>query len=33
VHQTAKGLRKAGTMDAKTMREFDSLFETLDGFE
>ncbi len=25
VHQTAKGLRKAGTMDAKTMREFDAL--------
>lgn len=25
VHQTAKGLRKAGTMDAKTMREFDVL--------
>jgi len=25
VHQTAKGLHKAGTMDAKTMREFDAL--------
>ena len=25
VHQTAKGLRNAGTMDAKTMREFDAL--------
>ena len=25
VQQTAKGLRKAGTMDAKTMREFDAL--------
>ena len=25
VHQTAKGLRKAGAMDAKTMREFDAL--------
>lgn len=25
VHQTAKGLRKAGTMDATTMREFDAL--------
>ena len=25
VHQTARGLRKAGTMDAKTMREFDVL--------
>ena len=25
VHQTAKGFRKAGTMDAKTMREFDAL--------
>jgi putative transcriptional regulator len=25
VHKTAKGLRKAGTMDAKTMYEFDVL--------
>ena len=25
VHETAKGLRKAGTMDATTMREFDAL--------
>jgi len=25
VHQMAKGLRKAGTMDTKTMREFDAL--------
>jgi putative transcriptional regulator len=25
VHQTAKGLHKAGTMDVKTMREFDTL--------
>jgi len=25
VHKTAKGLYKAGTMDAKTMREFDAL--------
>ncbi|MCO6412627.1 MAG: DNA-binding transcriptional regulator [Thiogranum sp.] len=25
VHQTAKGLRKAGAMDARTMREFDAL--------
>lgn len=25
VHETAKGLRKAGAMDAKTMREFDAL--------
>jgi len=25
VHQTVKGLRKAGMMDAKTMREFDAL--------
>jgi putative transcriptional regulator len=25
VHETAKGLRKAGVMDAKTMREFDAL--------
>jgi putative transcriptional regulator len=25
VHQTAKGLREAGVMDATTMREFDSL--------
>ena len=25
VHETAKGLRKAGTLDAKTMREFDAL--------
>jgi len=25
VHQTAKGLCKAGTMDARTMREFDAL--------
>lgn len=25
VHETAKGLRKAGTMDAMTMREFDAL--------
>jgi len=24
VHQTAKGLHKAGTLDAKTMREFDA---------
>ena len=25
VHKTAKGLHKAGTMDSKTMREFDAL--------
>jgi len=25
VHETAKGLRKAGAMDATTMREFDAL--------
>lgn len=25
VHETAQGLHKAGTMDAKTMREFDAL--------
>ena len=25
VHETAKGLRKAGTVDATTMREFDAL--------
>ena len=25
VHETAKGLHKAGTMDAMTMREFDAL--------
>ena len=25
VHKTAKGLHKAGAMDAKTMREFDAL--------
>lgn len=25
VHETAKGLHKAGVMDAKTMREFDAL--------
>jgi len=25
VHETARGLRKAGVMDAKTMREFDAL--------
>lgn len=25
MHETAKGLRKAGTMDAVTMREFDAL--------
>ena len=25
VHETAKGLRKAGVMDTKTMREFDAL--------
>jgi len=25
VHKTAKGLHKAGTMDAQTMREFDAL--------
>ena len=25
VHNTAKGLHKAGAMDAKTMREFDAL--------
>jgi len=25
VHDTAKGLHKAGVMDAKTMREFDAL--------
>ena len=25
VHETAKGLHKAGTMDAMTMREFDPL--------
>jgi putative transcriptional regulator len=25
VHETAKGLRKAGVMDAQTMREFDAL--------
>ena len=25
VHQTAKGLHRAGTMDVKTMREFDVL--------
>jgi len=25
VHETAKGLHKAGTMDATTMREFDAL--------
>ena len=25
VHETAKGLRKAGAMDAVTMREFDAL--------
>lgn len=25
VHETAKGLRRAGVMDVKTMREFDAL--------
>ena len=25
IHETAKGLHKAGTMDAQTMREFDAL--------
>lgn len=25
VHETAKGLRRAGVMDAQTMREFDAL--------
>ena len=25
VHETAKGLRRAGVMDGKTMREFDAL--------
>lgn len=25
VHETAEGLKKTGTMDAKTMREFDAL--------
>jgi len=25
VHDTAKGLRRAGTLDARTMREFDAL--------
>lgn len=25
VHETAKGLRKSGAMDAQTMREFDAL--------
>lgn len=25
VHETAKGLRKAGVMDTRTMREFDAL--------
>jgi putative transcriptional regulator len=25
VHETARGLREAGTMDAKNMREFDAL--------
>ena len=26
VHETAKGLHKAGTMDAVTMREFDAAY-------